>query len=301
MLIFVKMWRKLIYGVLLTILVLVPNPAYGQDERWDRALDRYELISRHCTEWRNRLERGESVPKDSLVAMLSELSALKAQLQGTASAMTPGQRRRFEAIRKSFSGEEMINESALIEADRLYAEANSGETPLQSAYPVIKKKPVKGLVGLTLGVYPDLSYGLWGGVTYGQWGALVKARCNFLGQTTSYDCKSDGTTESGYVWTDGKSSKVIRHQITLDALYTPISPLTIYLGAGYGSRKYCWRDTDGEWVRVSDLCVSGLALDFGLLIRPIRRPKWEHLTFLVGGTWLPIRYIDGEIGIGWTF
>ena len=296
------MWRYCLYGLIWTALSLVPLLSYGQDDRWDRALDRYEVISRHCSEWRGRLERGESVPKDSLASMLIELSTLKSQLQGTSGDMTPGQRRRFEAIRKSFSGEEFATESLLNETDRLYAEATTEDaTALTLAQQTTRRMPVKGVIGASVGVYPDLSYGVWGGVTYSHWGAIIKARSNFLWQKTLYDCRSDGTTEGGYIWTDGKSSKVARHQITLDAIYTPISPLSIYLGAGYGVRTLCWRDSDGAWVRVADRSVAGLALDFGLLIRPIQRPGWEHLTLLVGGTWLPIRYIDAEIGLGWTF
>ena len=80
-----------------------PLSAQAQERVWNAALDRYEFICRHCNEWRLRLERGESVPRDSLKAMTRELSEVKKNLQYALGDMSPGQRRRFEAIRDLYA------------------------------------------------------------------------------------------------------------------------------------------------------------------------------------------------------
>ena len=59
----------------------------------------------------------------------------------------------------------------------------------------LPKTPVRigGLAGITVGVYPDLSYGILAGITIGKWCLFVKGRTNFHAQRTSYICLSDGT------------------------------------------------------------------------------------------------------------
>ena len=178
------------------------------------------------------------------------------------------------------------------------------------------------MAGVTVGVYPDLSYGLLAGITLGEWGIFLKGRSNFHWQKTTYGCLSDGTIpagstpgsptpidnpgdtgstpDGGYFWS-GDAKAVNRHHITLNASYALWKPVSIYLGAGYGVRTLCWKDSEGQWARVHDRSFRNFALDAGLLIHPISKGPAKGLTFLLGGTWIPRAYLDAEAGLLWRF
>lgn len=88
----------------LTVFLLFGNLflASAQQRVWDDALDWYSHVSAKCSDWRERIDRGESVPRDSLQLMLGELSAVRQELQRAWKDMSPRQRRCFEAIRDRF-------------------------------------------------------------------------------------------------------------------------------------------------------------------------------------------------------
>lgn len=285
--------------------------ARAQERVWNAALDRYDYISRRCTQWRERIERGESVPRDSLQALTRELSEVRKNLQYALGDMTLGQRRRFEAIRDWFtSGQWTAPEAERIDAMPCSPSLSSGTTA-ELSFPrreeITKKSPsdtarikVRSLAGLAVAVYPDVSYGLVGGIVIDRWRFFLKARSSFSMKTPSYDCLSDGTTAGGYFWSGGAKT-VGRHQITFDAAYAFASPASIYLGAGYGVRTLCWQDIEGKWARVTDRCFKGVAIDGGILVHPIPKGPVQGLTFLFGGSYLPKNYFDLELGLLWCF
>ena len=303
--------------VVFLLLELWELPA--QEKVWNDALDRYEYICRRCADWRDRLQQGGKVPRDSLSAMTAELSSLRKNLQWALGEMTPGQRRRFEAIRswyasgewpqdtlaQAFPPEEGIaamldeppldkpslEEPSLEEIARLLCGSLHG--------PSVKPGP-GGIAGLTAGVWPDWSVGVLGGVTIGKWGVFAKARSNFKFRKADYSCRSDGTADGGYIWTSGETC-VCRHQVTLDVSYAPIRALAVYAGAGYGDRSLFWQDSDGAWARVQDCSFRGVAVDAGLLVRPFPWKGWDRITLLAGVSWLPLRYIDVEAGLAVNF
>ena len=345
------------YGILLLAGCLLAGSmkASAQEQVWNAALDRYEYVCRRCADWRDRIDQGKAVPRDSLQAMTRELSEVRKNLQYALGEMTPGQRRRFEAIRDWFtSGQWPVQEAERIvpdgevvtsrlrsgaeqrfpglspgitgaetgrSADRAVAGSAEGSAA-GSAAGAARLSPPRTLAGVTVGVYPDLSYGLLAGVTFGRWGLFLKGRSNFHWQKTSYDCLSDGTipvgadpggttpgdnpgntgstSEGGYFWS-GDAKTVNRHHITLNASYAVWKPVSIYLGAGYGVRTLCWKDSDGQWARVRDRSFRNFALDAGLLIHPIPKGPAKGLTFLLGGTWIPRNYLDAEAGLLWRF
>ena len=291
----------------------------AQEKVWNDALDRYEYICRRCADWRERLQQGGKVPRDSLSAMTAELSSLKKNLQWTLGEMTPGQRRRFEAIRSWYaSGEwpqdslaqvspftgvtaELKDPMPAVFAAACVSAAGKTEAPAANPSVPAKTKPdVGGIAGLTAGVWPDWSAGVLGGVTIGKWGIFVKARSNFKFGKADYLCQSDGTTDDGYIWTGGES-RVCRHQVMLDVSYAPIRALAVYAGAGYGVRSLLWQDADGSWAQVRDRSFRGIAVDAGLLIRPFPWKGWDHITLLAGVSWLPLRYVDVETGLAVSF
>ena len=220
---------------------------------WNAALDRYEYVCRRCADWRERIDQGKPVPKDSLRMLSKELSEVRKNLQYALGDMTPGQRRRFESIRDWFTTGEWpvqvpgritpegdtltsdlrpplsiperfrvkpgmtekelgmtggalsmtgaalgmtdgelgmtggaLSSRGIADAERISPQKSGSNSP---------KTPVRigGLAGITVGVYPDLSYGVLAGITIGKWCLFVKGRSNFHAQSTSYICLSDGT------------------------------------------------------------------------------------------------------------
>ena len=278
--------------------------ALAQEKAWNDALDRYEYICRRCDEWKKRLEHNESVPRDSLESMLSELSILKKSLQWTFGNMTPGQKRRYEGIRLQYVGGESPFEPqpVLEEGNPLPSAVRVPGAILVRSLNYVSKPKVRPrtIAGAYMGVYPDLSYGVFAGGVWNHWGFLLKARSNFRFTRAAYDCLSDGSTDGGYIWTDG-TALVKRHQFTADLVYMPVWQVSVCAGIGYGSRTLLWRDIDGKWARVKDRSRSGAALDIGFLVRPFPWPGWRNLTLHAGASWLPVRYIDAELGLGWTF
>lgn len=300
--------------------------ASAQQRVWDDALDWYGSVSAKCSTWRARIDRGESVPRDSLQRMMEELSAVRGELQRAWNEMTPRQRRCFEAIRDRFltgkwpvsfvrvdSGNALrgrldVNAAAKTplwtEKGAALTSGSPSEAVLLSTRPVpLRLAPVAGLLA---GVYPDFSMGAILGVSIGpDWAVLVMGRSNFRQRHTAYDCLSDGTAGEGYFWGSGEKS-VNRHQLTLDLSYALSGPVRLYAGVGYGVRTLCWKDSDGAWARVADRSVRGLALDAGLVISPFRVSgpfrSGAGPSFLLGAGFLPGGgYVDAVAAFCWWF
>lgn len=74
-----------------------------QQNNWDEALDRYELICERCLELLESQNAGENVPKESLSSLVVQLSMLKNSLSASEGSMSASQRARFEMIRHRFA------------------------------------------------------------------------------------------------------------------------------------------------------------------------------------------------------
>lgn len=301
----------------LVVLLLLGNfaSAQAQERVWNAALDWYENVCGKCAEWMDRIERGESVPKDSLQYMLGELTAVKQNLQGVWGEMSPSQRLRFEVIRDRFATGRWHKDTrarlpslSIINSPRPLA-LRMDDMPLRGleAYLAETRKPVRArlhpgiLAGLTVGVYPDFSVGALCGITLGDWAFFAKARGKMNGCKAEYDCLSDGTLAGGgYFWSGGEQSAG-RLQVSLDAAYRLFKPVSLYVGAGYGSRTLCWKDWNGAWARVADRCFSGFSAEAGILVQPVPRGPVRGLTLLLGGSWVAGGYIDAEAGLCWRF
>ena len=317
----------------LTIILLAAGvaSASAQERVWNAALDWYGYVCSKCAGWRDRIDRGESVPKDSLQLMLKELVSVRENLQEAWRDMGPRQRLRFEVIRDRFAlgrwpGEVLSPVSLDGLPPALIRFADPGIAYEGRAGNVSDAKShvrIGAVAGVTAGAYPDFSLGIIAGISLdpavkarsvpsesGGWTLFVKARSNFHMRKTDYDCLSDGTAEGGYFW-GGDGKTVNRHQVTLDFSYALTRLVSVYAGAGYGIRTLCWQDSDGGWARVTDRSHSGAVIDAGILIHPgirgLSMPyatgvQARRLAFLAGCSIIPgSRYIDAEAGICWRF
>ena len=287
--------------------------AFSQERVWNAALDWYESVCEKCAVWMERIDRGESVPKDSLQMMLRELTAVRQNLQGVWGQMSSGQRLRFEVIRARFASGRWHKESlsslpslpAVQNTIPLAAKAlQSTEPSGYKAFPLYKPVPPRirpGVIaGLTSGVYPDFSVGALLGLTFGDWCLFAKGRGSSLAHEPEYDCLSDGAANGSYFWSGGEEA-TSRLQITLDAAYRVWQPLSLYAGVGYGRRTLCWKDYNGSWARVTDRTYSGLALDAGILLHPVSQGPASGLTLLLGCGLVSGGYLDAEVALCWRF
>ncbi len=133
------------------------------------------------------------------------------------------------------------------------------------------KKPKKIIkpaimIAPAVGFIPELSFGAMAGWAGPKIGVYGKFRSNFVSTGTTYECTSDGKSESGYIWTTGKS-KVSNMSFTAGVMLPVSSSFYPYAGVGFVKRDLAWEDTQGEWARVQDASISGLGLEAGVLVR----------------------------------
>ena len=160
-----------------------------------------------------------------------------------------------------------------------------------------KREPfqMQGFILAEVGIYPDLTGGLMLGLGGSVWGGYAGVRSNFKTESASdYDCKSDGGTAYGQIWTSGRH-RDSRISMTGGLWYHVSDPIRIYVGAGYGKRTVCWEDLYGDWARVTDYSSAGLALDAGVI--------WScrHLSLSVGGEVIGFRQWGVQFGAGFNF
>ena len=100
-------------AVLSLIALLLISPAYVMAENtdWDKVLDRYEDICGQCITLRDRIVAGNPVSDKAVTSLLQELSQLRNTLQNASGSMTDEQKKRFAAIRDSYSGTTTSQES----------------------------------------------------------------------------------------------------------------------------------------------------------------------------------------------
>lgn len=150
------------------------------------------------------------------------------------------------------------------------------------------------LVMASASVYPSMSYGLMLGYVQTV-GGYVKFRSNFDFTAGAYsatsDCNIDG---GGYLWPSGEKTETIM-TATGGLLIRAAKFMYPYIGAGYGSRNILWKDTDGEWVNISDYSFTGLSAEAGIIF------KFGPVSLSAGVSNTAFKYTAAEVGIGVMF
>lgn len=89
-------------GVFALLALSSVTAAWGQSDRWDRALDSYQTICDRCILLREQSLRGDEIPADELRSLLEQVSSLRASLQRGSGSMSKAQKERFERIRSRY-------------------------------------------------------------------------------------------------------------------------------------------------------------------------------------------------------
>ena len=304
--------RAIRFFVVLALLVCSLT-AYSQN-MWDTALDRDEQFCEQCIDLRQRSLAGEPVEVSEINGLLSQLSTLRATLQDAAGQMTDLQRSRFDKIRQRYAeafGLEIKTDKATDQPMEIVEPAEPVQDIPQDPSPVLSEeieedKPVIDETVVAVpsqpafhaGIIvncaaPTVRPGLMVRFDIGRSGFYIKGSLWPVPQT-SYFCKSDGTTDKGFIWTTGKE-KTGAWNISGGATLRIANPLRIYAGGGYGTKTVLWEDAAGEWAGVSDLSPAGFCADAGLLL------DLGHFILMAGATTLSFRTIGFEVGAGIIF
>ena len=100
---------------------------------------------------------------------------------------------------------------------------------------------------------------------FGEYGIYASFMKSLTSVSSSYDCKSDGTTSYGFFWASGKEKT---ESLSVSAgIVVPISgPLEAYFGGGYGTSSVYWEDTSALWAKVTDKSHKGFFGEIGVIV-----------------------------------
>lgn len=270
-------------------------------QSWDAALDLYEQICNESIGLRSRIAAGEKVSSSAVTSLLGQLSSLRKTLGEAEGKMTPSQVARYNMIRGRYEdafGERLKRMEAIPHPEPIVVTLPRVQ---ETILPIPKHTftPFREPVPLRYGVLvytsiPDLSLGAMATLSKGRWGGFLKEASSVGAPRATYDCFSDGTTPTGYIWTSGRE-RINRFSITSGATYSAWPFLSVYAGAGYGVRTLLWEDSAGKWASVQDLAAKGLALDAGIIL------SFSHFSIMAGASSIAFRTVSAEVGLGLSF
>ena len=152
--------------------------------------------------------------------------------------------------------------------------------------------------GVGASIAPQWSFGM----TYGQVRILGWYVSAFTG--TGYHFNGDYELDrSNYPIGDypletdrfnGQVSKA-RLSITGGMLFRTIKPLWFYVGAGYGYRSIVYGTYGGYWLKPQAYTYSSVAIEGGLIY------NFRRVVISAGFSTIGFNYIDGRLGVGFTF
>ena len=279
------------------------GPAYQQgDIPWDELLDRYESICRQCMDLRNRQEAGQAFSPKQLQDLLNELEQLRGKLKGVSDKMPAPARYRFEAIRRMYASgipRDTHPPKALVIPASPPALILS--TPSAPYHPLRKPLPPSPIllqpiwiVSASSIVMPEPAYGARVSRIYRKWGGYAAFHSNFSHHQTAYDALSDGSSGNTRIWTSGVSG-CDRWFLTAGPAYRLGKQWVVSAGLGYGTRKLCWEDSEGAWMRITDASPSGLCAELGT--------SFLYHHFALSASWIsiPLSYSALSLSVGVVF
>ena len=222
---FCNMPMKRALLILIAFFFALPLLAQVRD-RFDEALDRYEVICARCMVLRDALDRGEAIPQTELRTLLEQIAQLRRTLSDATGEMSPLQQRRFTDIRDRFLARKKplpVSRSAAPLQDSLLVLFGSGL--VGDLVPSLPPTRPEGLVLAQAGLAPRMDLGLMLGFGYGKWGGYLSARVRPVSGRSDYLCDSDGSTSYGQIWTSGKQWRP-GWRLTAGSLYAVIERQT---------------------------------------------------------------------------
>ena len=267
---------------------------------WEDLLDRYEFICRQCLDLQKRKDTGEDIPSRKLLVLVDELEQLREELRGVTDKMPPAARRRFEAIRRMYASGKYYNTRPLEAASIPLPVTCSAPSTPPAILPQRPGTPVPGnrypsfLAVSASAVAPEWAYGAMVSHWSREWGWYAAFRSNYSFHRTAYDALSDGTAGTTRIWASGRSA-TDRLFVTAGPTFRLREHWGVFGGLGYGFRRLCWEDSEGNWMRIADASSSGLSVEAGI--------SWIHPRFTLSAGWisLPLSYHALALSVGYAF
>lgn len=128
----------------------------------------------------------------------------------------------------------------------------------------------------------------------GRFGGYVSIRSNFVSCRPDYQCRSDGTTDFGFIWATGRTHGS-RLSLSCGGMVRLADFLRLHVGVGFGDVSVLWEDSTGDWARVSDLSARGLLVDSGLLF------DLGRFAVMAGVSSVGIKDWSALMGVGLSF
>lgn len=276
--------------------------ADAQPQSWESLLDRYESICLECMNLRSRKEAGQTIPARRLQLLLDELEELREQIKGSTDKMPPAARYRFEAIRRMYaSGKPMPTRPPTVEGGMLlpwtqlvamHSTSFQPEPRPTSPLPV-RLKPLWSISFSSI-ILPDPTPGIRMAYYGKKWGGYASVHNNFSRHETAYDALSDGSSGNARIWTSGTSASD-RFFLSLGPTYRLGEHFALFAGLGYGYRKLCWEDSEGNWMRIADASPTGLCTELGATF------LWRKVSLSASWISLPFSYSGLTLSAGWCF
>lgn len=290
--------------------------AWGQSDRWDRALDSYQTICDRCILLREQSLRGDEIPADELRSLLEQVSSLRASLQRGSGSMSKAQKERFERIRsryvEAFSKQGYFSDGPALRIARpvldlprvdwspqIKADERSRTTgpsaPLRNRREGLRDRSKSaGLMAMGSWSPNTLSYGAIATLTWNKAGIYIKGRSNFQNKKGEYSCLSDGTSGGKVIWTSGQESHPT-WALGAGGIFKIAGPVSLYVGSGYGSAQTLWEDAAGKWATVEDYSAKGICADAGIIFSK------NHFQASIGIGTITFKKPALELGLGIRF
>ena len=313
--------RSLLSYILLSLALLFGTAAWGQSDRWDRALDSYQTICDRCILLREQSLRGEEISPEELRSLLEQVSSLRTSLQKGSGSMSKAQKERFKRIRdrytEAFSKQGYTTDGPVLKVAKpamdlprvenegkiLRSASGSAQNDNRSLSRHLDKqssqtdKPKDLSPGLTiLGAWSpkSLSYGAMATLTWNKAGIYIKGRSNFQNKIGEYSCLSDGTSGGKVIWTSGQESHPT-WVLVAGGLFKIAGPVSLYAGSGYGAAQTLWEDASGKWATVEDYSAKGICADAGIIFSK------NHFQASIGIGTITFKKPALELGLGIRF
>ena len=269
---------------------------------WDELLDQYESICLQCLDLRSRQDAGQPISTRQLQGLLHELEQLREQLREATDKMPAAARYRFEAIRRMYASGKRLDthppkiDFKLVPVNTValrapYIPFSPDRRPTPTPPPVIQPGWVLSASAIVL---PEPAWGLRISRLGRRWGGYAAFHSNFSCRQTVYDALSDGFSENTRIWTSGASAT--------DCVFITTGPSlrlskqwVLSAGLGYGQRKLCWEDSEGNWMRITDASPSGLCTELGVTF------LWRKISFSTSWISLPFSYHALSLSAGYCF
>ena len=199
------------------VLLSLCTSLFAQENNWDSALDQYERICNECISLRARYIAGEKIATSSVTGLLGQLSGLRKTLQMADGTMTQAQRKRFADIRRRYGS--IFGIQRTVSAKTTISPVSTPILPSLASAPrhkeslllcpgtstktvaVVTTKPKTKFDAIVYMNVPDCAPGIMLGASSSHWGGFVKGTVSPDRQKSSYNCKSDGTSDNRFIWT----------------------------------------------------------------------------------------------------